>query len=99
MKFVDDLDPRLVRIQPETAEEAAWLATRPVPGGVKCRRGYEKFVLEEFEWEREHGNASFFPMEFYPDIDPDLWKGGPAHIPLDELERITAAFAAAGRRA
>lgn len=52
MKFVADPNPKKVRIEPETVEEAAWVATLS-EGGKRVKRGAERFVLKAFnEWKQ-----------------------------------------------
>jgi len=50
MKFVADPNPKKVRIEPETAEEADWFATLS-EGSKRVKRGAEMFVIKAFnEW-------------------------------------------------
>ena len=53
MKFVpDSTNPKKVVMNPETAEEAAWVATLR-EGGKRIKKGAERFVLRAFhEWQR-----------------------------------------------
>ena len=53
MKFVPDANPKKVRIEPETAEETAWVATLS-EGSKRVKRGAERFVISAFtEWRRK----------------------------------------------
>lgn len=52
MKFVTDVNPKKVRIEPETTDEITWVATLN-EGSKRIKRGAERFVLKAFqEWRR-----------------------------------------------
>lgn len=88
MKFITDPNPKKVKIQPETAEEAAWVATLS-EGGKRIKRGAERFVIQAFlAWKRNPPKVDISGLA-------DAMMGGPkpptkAKKAADEIEKLKA---------